>query len=104
MSKSQILTNLTNDVEDLLGKLGSDLSPDVRDLRDRLGKGIAETRKSAARVGAQASSAVRNYAVVADDYIHDSPWIALGTAAAAAGVIGFLAGSLFASNRRGWRL
>ena len=102
MSKSEILANLSNDVEELLGKLGSDLSPEVRELRDRLGKGIAETRKSAARAGAEAGSAMKNYAVVADDYIHDSPWIAVGTAAAAAGIIGFVAGSLFASNRRGW--
>jgi len=102
MSKSQILATLSNDVEELLGKLGNDLSPEVRELRDRLGKGIAETRKSAARAGADASSAMKNYAIVADDYIHDSPWVAIGTAAAAAGIVGFIAGNLFASNRRGW--
>ncbi len=102
MSKARILENLSNDVEELLGKLGSDLSPEVRELRDRLGKGLEQTRKSAARVGAEANSALRNYAGVADDYIHDSPWIAIGTAAATAGIIGFIAGSLFASGRRGW--
>ena len=102
MSKSQILDNLSNDVEELLGRLGSDLSPEVRELRDRLGKGIAETRKSAARASAEANSVLNKYAGVADEYIHDSPWIAIGTAAAAAGIIGFIAGSSFASNRRGW--
>ena len=101
MSKSQILANLTNDVEDLLGKLGSDLSPEVRELRDRLGKGIAETKKSAARAGAEANSVLRNYADVADDYIHDSPWLAVGAAAAAAGILGFVAGTFLAPNRRG---
>jgi ElaB/YqjD/DUF883 family membrane-anchored ribosome-binding protein len=35
--------------------------------------------------------------------VHDSPWIALGTAAAAAGVMGFLAGSLLNNtSRRFW--
>ncbi len=102
MSKSRILENLSNDVEELLGKLGSDLSPEVRELRDRLGKGIAETRQSADRAAAEANSALRNYAGVADEYIHDSPWIAIGTAAATAGIIGFIAGNFFASGRRGW--
>ena len=84
MSTSQILDNLSNDVEELVGKLGSDLSPEVRELRDRLGQGIEESRRSAARVGTDATSALRNYAGVADEYIHDSPWIAIGAAAAAA--------------------
>jgi ElaB/YqjD/DUF883 family membrane-anchored ribosome-binding protein len=101
MSKSQILDNLSNDVEELLGKLGSDLSPEVRELRERLGKGIAETRKSAARAGAEANSALAKYAGVAVEYIQDSPWVAIGTAAAAAGIIGFIAGNFLASNRRG---
>lgn len=104
MSRSQILDNLTNDVEDLLGKLGSDVSPEVRELRDRLGNGIAERRRSAARAAAEASSVLKNYVALADDYIHDSPWLAIGTAAAAAGVIGFIAGNLLTSNRRGWSL
>ncbi len=102
MSKSQILANLSNDVEELLGKLGSDLTPEVRELRARLGKGLEQTRKSVARAGAEAESSLKNYAVLANDTIHDSPWVALGAAAAAAGIIGFIAGNLFASNRRGW--
>jgi ElaB/YqjD/DUF883 family membrane-anchored ribosome-binding protein len=102
MAKSKILENLTADVEELLGKLGSDLSPEVRELRDRLDRGIAATKKSATRAGAEAGSVLQNYAGAADDYIHDSPWVAVGTAAAAAGIIGFVAGTLLASNRRGW--
>ena len=101
MSKARILNNLSNDVEELLGKLGSDLSPEVRELRDRLGEGLAETRKSAARAGAAANSALQGYADAADEYIHDSPWIAIGAAAAAAGIIGFIAGNFFTSGRRG---
>jgi ElaB/YqjD/DUF883 family membrane-anchored ribosome-binding protein len=50
----------------------------------------------------EANEAIKNYAVAVDDYVHDSPWIALGAAVAAAGVVGYLAGSLLGSNRRIW--
>jgi ElaB/YqjD/DUF883 family membrane-anchored ribosome-binding protein len=50
----------------------------------------------------KANEAIKNYAVSVDDYVHDSPWVALGTAVAAAGVMGFLAGSLLNNNRRIW--
>jgi ElaB/YqjD/DUF883 family membrane-anchored ribosome-binding protein len=50
----------------------------------------------------EANEAIKNYAVSVDDYVHDSPWIALGTAVAAAGVVGYLAGSFLGSNRRNW--
>ena len=49
-----------------------------------------------------ANEAIKNYAVSVDDYVHDSPWIALGTAVAAASVLGFLAASLLHNNRRIW--
>lgn len=102
MSNEQILDDLTNDVEELLGKLGTDQRPEIRDLRERLGKTIADTKSAIAQAGKDASETLKNYAVSVDDYVHDSPWLAIGTAAAAAAALGFLAGTLFASNRRSW--
>ena len=32
---------------------------------------------------AQANEAIKHYAVSVDDYVHDSPWIALGVAVGA---------------------
>jgi ElaB/YqjD/DUF883 family membrane-anchored ribosome-binding protein len=74
MSNAQIADNVTNDVEETA---------------------IAKAAKNA-------SETLKNYAVTVDDYVHDSPWLAIGTAAAAAAALGFLAGTLLASNRRRW--
>jgi ElaB/YqjD/DUF883 family membrane-anchored ribosome-binding protein len=102
MNQAKILSELANDVEDLLDKLRDNQSPEVHDLRHRLDKTITDTRNGLARVKSQASEIMRNSAGSVDDYVHDSPWVALGTAVAAAGVLGFLAGTLFASDRRSW--
>jgi ElaB/YqjD/DUF883 family membrane-anchored ribosome-binding protein len=63
---------------------------------------LLEAKDLMSSAKAQANEAIKNYAVSVDDYVHDSPWIALGMAVAAAGVVGFLAGSLAGSNRRIW--
>jgi ElaB/YqjD/DUF883 family membrane-anchored ribosome-binding protein len=103
MKKAKLLRDLTNDTELLLDRIGNDSSQEVRDLRDRLNKTLSEAKGVIANGGNQANEAIKNYAVSVDDYVHDSPWIALGTAAAAAGVMGFLAGSLLNNtSRRFW--
>ncbi len=102
MNQAHILSELTADVEDLLGRLADNDSPEIRELRDRLDSTIAETRGALARVKSQASGLMKDYALSVDDYVHDSPWVALGTAVATAGVLGFLAGSVLATNRRTW--
>lgn len=102
MSNTQSLDNLTTDVEELLGKLGSDPRPEIRDLRERLNQTIAKTKSAVAQAASQAGDTLKDYAVSVDDYVHDSPWVAIGTAAATAAALGFVAGTLFASNRRSW--
>ena len=102
MNQARILSELTRDVEDLLGRLADNQSPEIRDLRDRLDRTIAETRNGMMQVKSQASEFMKNSAASVDDYVHDSPWVALGTAVATAGVLGFLAGTLLTTNRRTW--
>ena len=102
MNNPQILDDLTNDVDELLGKLGTDQGPEIRDLRDRVARTIAETKSAISQAGKDAGETLKNYAVSVDDYVHDSPWLAIGTAAAAAAALGFIAGTVFASNRRSW--
>lgn len=102
MKKAKILRELADDAELLLGKLGDDQSQEVRELRERLTKSLGEAKNAAVDAKTQANEAIKNYVATVDDYVHGSPWIALGTAVAAAGVVGFLAGSLFTSNRRLW--
>ena len=102
MNQARILSELTHDVEDLLGRLADNQSPEIRDLRDRLDRTIAETRNGLTQVKSQATEFMKNSAASVDDYVHDSPWVALGTAVATAGVLGFLAGTLMTTNRRTW--
>ena len=102
MKKATLLRDLTNDAELLLDRLGNDSSQEVRDMRERLNKTLSEAKEVIANGQSQANEAIKNYAVSVDDYVHDSPWIAMGTAVAAAGVMGFLAGSLLHNNRRFW--
>lgn len=102
MKKTTLLRDLTNDTELLLDRLGNDSTQEVRDLRERLNKTLSEAKGVIANGRSQANEAIKNYAVSVDDYVHDSPWIAVGTAVAAAGVMGFLAGSLLNNNRRFW--
>ena len=74
----------------------------MRDLRARLDRTIAEAKDAVTGAKNQASLTIKDYAASVDDYVHDSPWIALGAAVAAASVAGFLAGSMLSSNRRIW--
>ncbi len=100
MSQAQTLDNLTNDVQELLGTLGPDQKPEIRDLRERLSRTIAQSKNAVAEAAAQAGETLKNYAVTVDDFVHESPWLAVGTAVVTAGALGFLAGTLFASSRR----
>jgi ElaB/YqjD/DUF883 family membrane-anchored ribosome-binding protein len=102
MKQAKLLHDLTNDAELLLHRLGDDQSQEVRDLRERLQKTLGEAKGAMLNAKSQANDAIKNYAVSVADYVPDSPWIALGTAIAAAGVVGYLAGSLVGSNRRFW--
>ena len=102
MKKAKLLRDLTTDAELLLERLGNDQSQAVSELRERLNKTLSEAKEVIANGNSRANEAIKNYAVSVDDYVHDSPWIALGTAVAAAGVMGFLAGSLLNNNRRIW--
>ncbi|HSY96928.1 MAG TPA: DUF883 family protein [Steroidobacteraceae bacterium] len=102
MKKAKLLRDLTNDAELLLERLGNDQSQEVRELRERLNKTLSEAKEAMADAQSRANEAIKNYAVSVDDYVHDSPWVAQGTAVAAAGVMGFLAGSLLNNNRRLW--
>ena len=86
MKKAKLLRDLSNDAELLLDKLGNDQSQEVRDLRERLNRTLSEAKEVMADAQSRANEAIKNYAVSVDDYVHDSPWVALGTAVAAAGV------------------
>jgi ElaB/YqjD/DUF883 family membrane-anchored ribosome-binding protein len=92
MSDSAELRELTAQVEDLLGKMGSIQTPEVQALRDRVNQAISSAKSAMSDAGEGAADAIKNALVSADDYVHQNPWIAVGVVAGIAGAVGFLAG------------
>jgi len=84
-------TNLIADVEDLVKKVANVGDAEIARVRTRVEKTLANA-KSAAVSGA---GHVRGYAKqgveVTDEYVHESPWTAVGLAAAVGVLIGFIA-------------
>lgn len=83
--------NLIADVEDLVKKIANVGDAEVARVREKVQRTL-ETAKTAAARGA---STARDYASQAttrtDEYVHESPWTAVGLAAAVGVLIGFFA-------------
>jgi ElaB/YqjD/DUF883 family membrane-anchored ribosome-binding protein len=102
MSNSAELSDLTTQAEDILGKLGNIHSPEAKALRDRVNRALESTKSALATAGESTADAVKNALVSADDFVHESPWIAVGVVAGIAGAVGFLAGLATAPRSRFW--
>ena len=100
MNKSQPqLQHLTNDVEDLLGRVASDQSPQVQELRSRVNQTIESAKSAISRADTAALDTLKQVASSADDYVRDNPWIAIGVIAGVAASLGFLAGYIAAPQK-----
>ena len=86
------LNQLTNAVEDLLGKIADLKSPDIAALRTRITRTIEDTQAALRNVGEAASDKIRSTASSADGYVRDNPWTAAAVLAAVAAGAAFLAG------------
>ncbi|MDP9088003.1 MAG: DUF883 domain-containing protein [Pseudomonadota bacterium] len=99
MDKTQELQHLTDDVHGLLGKVANDRSPQVEQLRARVGETIQNTKTALENANNAALDAIKNAASAADDYVRDNPWVAVGVIAGVAASLGFLAGYVAAPQR-----
>jgi X-X-X-Leu-X-X-Gly heptad repeat protein len=88
--RQQELSNLIADVQDLLGRVGHLADPEIALLRTRVEHGIAATRQTLADGAAKVQSGARQALDSGDGYVRDQPWQAVGIAAAAGLVVGFL--------------
>ncbi|MGH8250860.1 MAG: DUF883 family protein [Steroidobacteraceae bacterium] len=83
--------NLLADVEDLIKKVAHVDDVEVAKVRAKVEQTL-ERAKTSAMDGAES---IRGYAreatTATDEYVHESPWTAIGLAAAAGVIIGFLA-------------
>ena len=85
------IKNLIADVEDLLARIADLKDADVARVRNKVMRAVGAAKEtltgSADNVRRQAQLA----ATTADDYVHDSPWQAVGIAALVGAVAGILA-------------
>ena len=81
---------LIADAEDLLKATAGQTSNGAAALRDRVTETLSRARASLADSQAEAMARARAAGRVADDYVHDNPWTAIGIAAGVGVVLGML--------------
>jgi ElaB/YqjD/DUF883 family membrane-anchored ribosome-binding protein len=82
--------NLIADVEDLVNRVGDAADPEVRRLRAKVADAIATARKSIAEGVGQVQGQANQALEAGDRYVRNRPWEAIGIAALAGLVVGFL--------------
>jgi ElaB/YqjD/DUF883 family membrane-anchored ribosome-binding protein len=88
----QEVQDLMADVHDLLGRVAHVADPEIARLRTKVEAGLA-TAKTAIGEGADQIRKTASDAMASgDDYVRDRPWQAVGVAAAAGLLVGFLVG------------
>jgi ElaB/YqjD/DUF883 family membrane-anchored ribosome-binding protein len=82
--------NLIADIEEVLGKASHIVDLDVSRLRDSLRHKLAAAKAGLSEGGRKITKAASSAATATDDYVHASPWQAMGIAAVAGVAVGFL--------------
>jgi ElaB/YqjD/DUF883 family membrane-anchored ribosome-binding protein len=87
---SSEINNLIADIEDVLAKAGHVVDLNVPKLRESLRRKLAMAKFGITEGGRRVSAAARTAATATDEYVHQSPWQAIGIAAAVGATVGFL--------------
>jgi ElaB/YqjD/DUF883 family membrane-anchored ribosome-binding protein len=82
------MRNVVNEVENLLHDVGSAGGGTVHELKSRVGSALDSARQRLDAWDTGVRSNARRAATVTDDYVHNSPWQAIGIGA----VVGLAAG------------
>jgi ElaB/YqjD/DUF883 family membrane-anchored ribosome-binding protein len=99
MDHAHTLNELFNQTEILLAKLANQRAPEIQDLRDRLGKSMAQTREALNGKRHSERVKVRDVAASLNDYVRNYPWVALATGVLVASTIGILSTSATRRSR-----
>ena len=83
--------NLIADVEDLMARIADLKDADVVKVRNKVQRAIDSTKQSLADGADALRQRAQDVASTADDYVHESPWQAIGIAALVGAVVGILA-------------
>ncbi len=86
----QEVNNLIADVQDLLGRLSHIADPEIAQLRAKVTEAVAAAKKTLSEGTDQVQRQAKKAITAGDGYVRDQPWQAIGIAAAAGLVIGFL--------------
>jgi ElaB/YqjD/DUF883 family membrane-anchored ribosome-binding protein len=84
------ISNLIADIEEVLGKAAHVVDVDVSKLRDSLRHKLAAAKAGLTEGGRKLTRAASSTATATDDYVHASPWQAMGIAAVAGVAVGYL--------------
>ena len=90
MNQSRHLTDLINDVEELLAELSDEHGPQIDELRNRITDTIGSVRPAVGRV--------RRYAGAVDDYITGYPRLGFLTGLLIGGAIVYVAAHIRSKN------
>jgi ElaB/YqjD/DUF883 family membrane-anchored ribosome-binding protein len=82
--------NLIADVEDLLDKVAHVADLDVVKLRERLRHKVGAARAGVLASGRRIGRAASTATTTTDNYVHKSPWQAVGIAAGVGAALGYL--------------
>jgi ElaB/YqjD/DUF883 family membrane-anchored ribosome-binding protein len=85
------IQNLIADVEDLVARIADLKDADVVRVRSRVLRAVGTAKESLAESADNLRRQAQRAATTADDFIHDSPWQAVGIAALVGAVVGILA-------------
>jgi ElaB/YqjD/DUF883 family membrane-anchored ribosome-binding protein len=85
------IRSLIADVEDLVAKIADLKDADVARVRNKVLRAVDTAKESLADSADTLRRQALRAATTADDYVHDSPWQAVGIAALVGAVVGILA-------------
>jgi ElaB/YqjD/DUF883 family membrane-anchored ribosome-binding protein len=88
---SSEIKSLIADVEDLVAKIADLNDADVIKVRSKVQNAIASAKESIADSADTLRQQAQRVAGTADDFVHDSPWLAVGIAALVGVLIGLVA-------------
>jgi ElaB/YqjD/DUF883 family membrane-anchored ribosome-binding protein len=86
----QGVPNLTADVQDLLSRITHVVDPEIARLRAKIERGLGTAKKALADGTDRVQRHAKDVMTAGDSYVRDRPWQAVGIAAVAGFVVGFL--------------
>jgi ElaB/YqjD/DUF883 family membrane-anchored ribosome-binding protein len=91
-SANSELKNLLADVEELLLHVSNVNASDIAKVRSKVEDSLASAKSTLTDAAQQTRARVRDAVRTTDDTVHESPWIAVGIAAAVGVVVGLALG------------